>query len=410
MNFINAIKYLASLRPEAGISKKTLGLTRISNLLRVLGNPHHAFPVVHVGGTAGKGTTATMIASILQTAGYRVGLTLSPHLEGPRERIQINGTMIGKKGFGARIGQVARASRKKKASYFETLVAAALLHFARKKVDVAVVEVGLGGRLDATNVVHPALSVITNVDFDHTEVLGHTIAKIAREKAGIIKPGVPVITHARQKEALRVIRVVARAHGAPIHEVHPPADWRMNLPISIPGLGAEEDARIAKKAVEILNTRGWRIPDRAIRKGLKTVFIPGRFEIVSHKPLIILDGAHNPLKVRTLVKSVQTLFPRKRFTMVVAINRTKPYRLLLRLFKPIAARFVCTEFGRANTRKSHPASLLARAAGRTPATVIRNPRRAVQMTRKDRKPADAILITGSLYLVGEIRQMIRAGF
>lgn len=174
------------------------------------------------------------------------------------------------------------------------------------------------------------------------------------------------------------------------------------------GLGAAEDACLAIAAVKILRGRGWKISDHAIRVGLKTAFIPGRMEVVSRQPLMILDGAHNPLKVRTLVKSLQAMFPHKQFTVVVAINHTKPYRTLLRLLKPIAARFVCTEFGSANSHQSYPAALLAKATGRTSTTMIRDSRKAVQEALNAAHQSDAILITGSLYLVGEIRRIIRA--
>nr|BAL58786.1 FolC bifunctional protein [Candidatus Acetothermum autotrophicum] len=318
-----AIAYLKRL-PHTEVKP---GLERIRALLEAVGNPHHELRTIHIAGTNGKGSVAVMVASVLQRAGYRVGLYTSPHLISYCERIQINNLPISESDFAQLADELMPIadSMSDTPTQFEFLTAMAFLYFARQKIDIAVIEVGLGGRFDATNVVTPLVSVLTNVELDHTDLLGSTIEQIAWEKAGIAKRDIPLVTGERKPEALRVIERECAAVGAPLIRVRERAKrtdftWEYqefnltpwpppragegpgerSLRLALLGGYQQENLNIVLEALEVLR-QSLVIPKDAVRKGLEQVRWPGRFEVVQHEPyVIVLDGAHNPHAIRAL--------------------------------------------------------------------------------------------------------------
>ncbi|OGB88822.1 hypothetical protein A2625_02115 [candidate division WOR-1 bacterium RIFCSPHIGHO2_01_FULL_53_15] len=318
-----------------------LGLDRIKLLLEHLDNPHLKFKSIHVAGTNGKGSTCAMIASILKEAGYKVGLYTSPHLFQYNERIKINGKDISDKEFAEGLARIKRISRKEPGSFgrptvFEALTALAFWYFAKKKVDYAVVEVGLGGRLDATNVITPLASVITNIDLEHTAILGRTPAKIAAEKAAIIKPDVPVITAEDKSEALKVIKYQAEKKGSLLIQVKSEGEGLKS------GLLGEHQKTNAACAVAAVKLAGISVGQRAVLDGLKRVRWPGRFQVIKKKPLTIIDGAHNPAGARVLTGALGSRFPGKKFTFIVGTQKDKDARAMIREFERSADKIIIT--------------------------------------------------------------------
>jgi dihydrofolate synthase/folylpolyglutamate synthase len=305
-------------------------LRRVEELMRSLGNPHLKAASVHIAGTKGKGSVAAMVSSVLTASGYKTGLYTSPHLIDIRERFQVDGNMISGAEFSAIIDEIKPAvdAINRRASYgqlttFEIMTALAFVFFSRHGVDLQVVEVGLGGRLDATNVILPEVCIITPVNLDHTDVLGDTIAEIAAEKAGIIKEGIPVISAPQVDEAMQVIERKSLEHHSQLIKVGKDVTWqdagfnpaelqlkvkgRLNdYRLSIPLLGCcqMENAATAVAALEVLSEKGFNITPLAIKKGMAQVKWPGRFQVLKEKPLIIVDGAHNVLSVCELKKSL----------------------------------------------------------------------------------------------------------
>ncbi|MFA6430861.1 MAG: folylpolyglutamate synthase/dihydrofolate synthase family protein [Candidatus Margulisiibacteriota bacterium] len=312
------MKYLDSLE-KFGIN---LGLDRINYLLKELGSPHLKFRSIHVAGTNGKGSTCAMVASILKEAGFKVGLYTSPHLFDYTERIKINGKDISRKDFNRGIERIKRIRRDEhgkvfEPTVFEVLTALAFWYFAEKKVEYAVVEVGMGGRLDATNVLTPLVSVITNVELEHTQVLGKTLARIAREKAGIIKEGVPVVTAERKSVALNVIKRISKINKSKLLSVTP------SSLLLTPNLIGPHQQINAACALAAINAAKIKIPQTAITKGLKKVSWPARFQIARRKPLTIVDGAHNPAGIKVLIDTLFRQFPDKKFTFIVGVQEDK---------------------------------------------------------------------------------------
>ncbi|KPJ67193.1 hypothetical protein AMJ44_07340 [candidate division WOR-1 bacterium DG_54_3] len=334
-------QYLTSLE-KFGIN---LGLERISYLLEKLGNPHLKFKSIHIAGTNGKGSTAAMAASILKEAGYKVGLYTSPHLFDYTERIKINGKDISKHDFMEGLRRVKKAAeemrrqkraRKENPTVFEALTAVAFWYFAKKKIDYAVVEVGLGGRLDATNVISPLVSIITNIDYEHTEVLGKNLSKIAREKAGIIKPGVPVVTAEDKRKPLKVIRDRCEKRNCFLIGVGPGP----TSPATI--LVGKHQKINAACAISAIRLAGIWISKAAIRRGLQKVNWPGRIQVISKDPRLIVDGAHNPAGAKALRVTIQEIFPGK-YTLLFGCQKTKEFKKIWHELKPIASKIIITK-------------------------------------------------------------------
>jgi dihydrofolate synthase / folylpolyglutamate synthase len=336
MNYSEAIKYLASLE-KFGIN---LGLARITGLLDELGDPQLKFRSLHVAGTNGKGSTCAMMAAILKEAGFKVGLYTSPHLLDFTERVQINGKNISKKEFAEGLGIIKKTARKprllEEPTVFEVLTALAFWYFAKKKVDYAIVEVGMGGRLDATSVITPLVSVITNIDLEHTAVLGKTLAKIAAEKSAIIKPGVPVVTAETKSEALRVMKDQADKNKSLLVQVSSQGEGFKT------GLLGKHQKVNAACAVAAVRLAGIKVDNPTVVAGLKKVEWPGRFQVVKKRPLTILDGAHNPAGARVLTATLEQQFPGEKFTFIIGVQKDKDVAAMLTEFKKVAKEIIIT--------------------------------------------------------------------
>jgi dihydrofolate synthase/folylpolyglutamate synthase len=390
-------KYLQSLE-KFGIH---LGLERITYLLDKLGNPHLDFQSLHIAGTNGKGSTAVMIASILKEAGYKVGLYTSPHLFDYRERIRINGRDISRWNMEEGVRRVKRAAeglrRDKRGTptIFEVLTAAAFWHFAKNRVDYAVVEVGLGGRLDATNVITPLVSVITNIDLEHTEVLGRTLAKIADEKSAIIRSGIPVVTAETKAEPLKVIKKTAERQGALLLKV----ESRQEKVDSRNLIGPHQQLNAAC-AIAAVRLAGITVTRGQIKRGLKKAEWPGRFQVVSRKPLVIVDGAHNPAGAKVLRVTIQERFP-GRFTIIFGCQQTKDHKSVLRELKPIAGNIIVTRSS--HKQAQDPVRVVDGLKWGRPVHIAHSLAEAIE--KWDEK--SPLLVTGSLFLVADALKLFR---
>lgn len=417
-----------------GASPKRMGLEKVDTLLEWLGHPERAYPVVHVAGTKGKGSTAAMISSMLHRSGYRVGLYTSPHLVSLRERIMIDGEPIPK----ADLCRMANAIREPveamsqhpaggPESFFDVWTALAFLYFAEQRIDIGVIEVGLGGRLDSTNVVQPAVCVITPLGLDHTDRLGHTLPEIAGEKAGIIKDGVPVVISPQMPEALAVIRETCdRRHnrlievGRDIRFVIRRADTERQIfdaqgwkgrytALEIPLLGTYQvvNATAAIGAVETLREQGFRVTEQGIAEGLKSVRWPGRLQVVEKHPWLVLDGAHNVLAAHTLVQSVRSLFSCRRTILMLSLQQDKAVDELCRVFGAWADAVIVTGRRVMRRRQADPEQVAALFHHLSvPACVAQTVPEALDMARAMAGPEDLICITGSLALVGEAMEVL----
>ena len=419
-----------SSAPGAQVQK--FGLQNITILCAALGNPHRAVRCAHIAGTNGKGSTAAMLESIARVAGLRTGLYTSPHLERVNERIRINGEDVSDPDFADAWTRVHSAIESLMASgaltahptYFECVTAMAFLIFAEKKLDLAVYEVGLGGRLDSTNIVMPEVAVITSIDFDHESFLGHTIREIAAEKAGIIKAGISVASAAERPEARTVIAERCREVGAQLAEIDtlyrvrfthsvggrypalamPRAGSGPTLSVvpSLPGRFQIRNALAAATAARILNQRGFAITDEAIEQGIRDVQWPGRLEKLSDHPAIYLDGTHNPAGARELVKFWQENFDGRRIFLVYGTVRDKAVDEIAGLLFPRAESVVLTA---PRQPRAISAQVLAEMTAHLAvnAVVEPDPQLALECAIEVAGPNDAVFATGSLYLVGEWR-------
>jgi dihydrofolate synthase/folylpolyglutamate synthase len=421
MNYTQAIAYLYSLADYEKIrieryTSETLDLSRVKRLLAAVGNPHIRFPAVHIAGTKGKGSAAAMSESCLRAAGYRTGFYTSPHMHTFRERIQVSGHKITRDQVAALVEEVRPAIEDTPGvTYFEAITA------------IGFVEVGLGGRLDATNVLTPEVAIITSLSFDHTYLLGNTLAEIAYEKAGIIKPGIPVVSASQQAEALRVLKAVSREREAPLTEVG--RDWdyapgpadldgqvftvrRTTGGVSeldgeywIPLLGRYqlENATSAIAALDVLRQRGFCIPVEAVRKGLRSVHWPGRMEILNREPLIVADGAHNPYSARVLRQALEEWFPGQRWVLIFGASADKDIAEMLKVFLSISEYTIVT-------RSDHPraaspvelADVVAAVGGGAEVSV--NVKKSLRRGLAVMNPDNGLLVTGSTHLVADARE------
>jgi len=406
MNYGESVRFLYSLGNEIQTAK--FGLDRITRLLKALGDPHRAGRFVHVAGTNGKGSTCAMIEAGLRAAGVRTGLYTSPHLIEPAERIQIAGRSVSELQFANAFTEVHETSERMLAAgdldlhptYFETVTAMAFLLFAREQVDTVVLEVGMGGRLDATNVVMPALSVITPIDFDHEAFLGDKLAKIAAEKAGILKPGVPAIFAEQPLEAESVLRAHAKASYTLARDwaiddlsVHARGShFRMRGQEIICPLAGEHQVENARTAAIALHELGFS------PAGIAATRWPGRLERIAERPEIILDGAHNLAGTRALVQYIQRFYTRRRIWLIYGVMRDKAVAEMASVLFPLAHRIIVT--APANSRAMPPENIPAPCA-----TLTHSVREALDLLR-EADPSDVIFITGSLFVVGEARALL----
>lgn len=441
-NYSTALDYLFGLQ-RFGIK---LGLAHITALLRHLDNPHQKFPSIHIAGSNGKGSTAAFLSSILQQAGYRVGLYTSPHLVDFRERIQINGLPIETKRVIAltekireEVGAMARRGElwalqdpsqlpqgfdptRATITFFEFTTAMAFTYFWEERVEIAVIEVGMGGRLDATNVLDPLASLISSISLEHREYLGKTLPDIAQEKAGIIKVGRPLFTIAHQPKVIEVFEERCRELGAPFYVFG--RDFRAkrersgsmrfegrrcrwsHLSLGLLGSHQIRNAALALAAVESLLESGWTIGESHVRQGLRDVRWPGRLELVTRKPKILLDGAHNPGAARVLKRALgEEEFRRDRLFLVMGVMADKDIRGMMGYLVPLADLVILTR-----PRMDRAASLgRLRAEAQPfqkPMVEIEEVGAAVQYALSQAGEEDLILVSGSLFTVGEARQYL----
>ena len=437
LDYRSALKYILGLTNYEKSLKElyspgNVDLERVRVLLRRLGSLEAGLRIVHIAGTKGKGSTAAMISSVLQKAGYRVGLFTSPHLHTFRERIQIDGQPISGEEFAKTLAKVKphveELNSRGEHGYittFEALTAMALLHFATKDVEALVFEVGVGGRLDATNVVTPEVSVITSISRDHTELLGETLQEIAGEKAGIIKAGVPVVVAPQKPEVEEVIVRIARERGSEMLNVGREAVWRSiehgewgqkllvrdfenEYRLSLPLLGdhQQENAATAIAALSVLRREGWRISDSDITEGFADVRWPGRMEELGHRPLIIADGAHNGDSARRLREALLKYFEFRRVVLVVGVSLDKNVDDIASELVPLASTVILTRSR--HMRAADPDSI-ADAFRRTDIIVetTENVKEALARAREIATEEDLICATGSLFVVGEAIEAIK---
>lgn len=407
-------------------------LARIEALLKRLGNPHLAAKSVHITGTKGKGSTSAMIASVLSCSGYSTGLYTSPHLLTIRERIQIDGNPITEKEFARlvknlkpEIEELNRSGGLGELTTYEILTAMTFVYFKEKRVDFQVMEVGLGGRLDATNVVKPEVCVITSISFDHMEVLGNTLAKIAAEKAGIIKPGITVVSAPQNPEALAVIEKVSREKGARLVKVGTEVTWQrtgFNLSgqsfklkglkgeydLTIPLLGEHqlENAAIAVAALESLTDTEAKVSPDSMANGLAQVYWPGRLHILRRDPLLIVDGAHNADSAMKLGKALKQYFTFDRAILIAGVSGDKEIAGIVAELSSISSTVIVTAAN--HPRALAPSRLAAEFSRRgIEPRITGSVKSAVDLALSQAKPGDLICATGSLFVVSEVMEYLK---
>ena len=435
MTYEESVRALFSLGRELAAPQQArvqkFGLGNITILAEDLGQPQRSSPCVHIAGTNGKGSTAAMLESILRAAWLRTGLYTSPHLESINERIRINGENISDQDFAAAWSRVHSSIEALMASgrltahptFFECITAISFLAFAQHQVDFAIYEVGLGGRLDATNIVAPEIAIITPIDFDHENFLGHSIQEIAAEKAGIIKPGAWVVSASERPEARAVIARRCAEIDARLVEVDATARLenvqsadglyravaafthsrkQLTLTPSLPGRFQIRNALTAAIATRLLAERGFPLPDDAIERGIAAANWPGRLERLATQPDLYLDGAHNPAGARELLKFWKENYDGRRIFLVYGAMRDKAVDEISGLLFPHATAVVLTE---PSQPRAISASLLAEITSHDAkeTVIVRDPREALEAALQLAGPRDVVFVTGSLYLVGELR-------
>ena len=438
MNYKAALAYIDTFinserSPDFSRQARFYNLERISYLLTQLGNPHRQLKVVHVAGSKGKGSTAALIASILTHAGYKTGLFTQPHLISPRERCRINSRLISEEEFARSVdrlkpsieamGELKSVGR---VSFFEIYTALAFSYFADNAVDFAVIEVGLGGRLDATNVVDPLVSVITPISLEHTAILGDTHEAIAKEKAEIIKPNRPVVLAPQIPEAQAVFEAVAADRDAPMdrvgRDIHlKRKDWNINgqtfdlttqsafyPDLFLPLLGEHQafNAATAVACIERIRKEGYTVPRTSIYDGLREVRWPGRMQVVGRSPVILLDGAHSPTSAEALCKAIREIFRYRRLILVVGLMRDKDLQAIGQVLCPFAAEIITTQAF--DNPRVIPAEEIAQAWLETGANfhVCPSVREAIPLAQSIATPSDLICIAGSIYIVGEAMKVL----
>jgi dihydrofolate synthase / folylpolyglutamate synthase len=427
MNYEAAMAYIQNTAKFGS----NLGLERTEKILELLGNPQNKIKCIHVAGTNGKGSTTAMITRILRSAGYKTGMYTSPFLEEFEERIQVDGINIDKDDLAGTVTEVSRAVEKvislgyDHPTEFEIITCAMFKYFCDVNVDYAVVEVGLGGRLDSTNVINPMLSVITSISLDHTGVLGNTLKEIAGEKAGIIKKGIPVVTYPQEKEAEQVIADVCRSLGCELVSVKPDSgeflesarftqkiriktDRRMyELDLSLLGKHQIMNCAVAVNAAEKLQELGLCISRHDIISALGKVKWIGRLEVLRENPLVVIDGAHNIEGITLLSESLKTYFRYEKLILIIGILRDKQVEEMIGIIAPQACRVIAVT----------PNSGRAESAAELNEVIVkfnRNSEACDDYSEAYEKALgyaggdDLVLVCGSLYMIGDMRKVIRA--
>jgi len=378
------------LEPET--KNINLGLDRVTEVLHRLGNPHLKFKSIHVAGTNGKGSVCAMLDSILREDGYKVGLYTSPHLHKMNERIRVQGDDIPDQKLEEGIRRIKWVGEGLELTTFEILTCVAFEYFAEQKIEMAVVEVGLGGRLDATNLVKPKVSVITNVDYDHTEYLGDTLEKIAAEKSGIVKRGIPVVTSEDKPAVLNVIRNACRSKGARLWVVG--KDDSMEAGSRLLGPHQRKNEAMAVKVAGLL-----KIDPKVIKAGLKKAHWPGRFHVISSDPVTIVDGAHNGAGARALKETIRELKIKRPLTLVLGMQSYKNITDYVKIVTPMAEHIIVTQSS--HPQSATPEDIVSKLEIKShhKVVIIRSAREALEVARGFNRP---VLATGSLFLVADL--------
>ncbi len=406
---------------QENLAPENFDLARVHDLLALLGDPHKTYPSIHVAGSKGKGSVSAFCASVLHAAGYRVGLYTSPHMQEFSERIQVNQQQIPAEELAALVAQIKPAvAAVARITTFEIITALAFMHFTRQKIDIAVLEVGLGGRLDATNVITPLVSIITSLSLEHTSILGNTLAEIAGEKAGIIKENIPVIVAPQTPEAYEVIRDIAAENASAMIQVgkdyqfaalshslegqsfkvwaddgqHPVA-----LQIGLLGGHQIENATVAYAAIKTLGELGFEIPLDALKRGFADTRWPGRFEILNRDPLLVVDSAHNQASSQKLRQALDEYFPDIPIVLVFGCSEDKDAAGMLAELTPRVGHIIAT-------RSTHPRAMppemileKAKLFGR-PTSSVPLIEDAIETALGLVEPGGLILITGSVFVAG----------
>ncbi|MCU0485035.1 MAG: bifunctional folylpolyglutamate synthase/dihydrofolate synthase [Anaerolineales bacterium] len=428
-----------SLMHQSSVSPDQFNLDRMREFARLLGDPQKAYPVLHVAGTKGKGSVSALCASALQTAGYSVGLYTSPHLDDFAERIQVNGQPISHSELIQLVNELKPIIEQiPQLSTFEIATGLAFLYFARREVDAAVVEVGLGGRLDATNIVTPIVSVITSISYDHTQLLGNTLAEIALEKAGIIKPGRPVVLAPQPLEAYLAVEHTAHQRSSPLYRVgkdylftplrhslqeqsliiwpaiggaQPEAAYTaeaeqnqepVKLTIPLLGLHQVENAATAYVALQVAAQVGLFISDEEIVKGFRQVEWPGRFEILQRNPFLVLDSAHNRDSALRLRQTLDEYFPGNPTLMIFGASEDKDIAGMFAELLPRIQRLVLVKSFHPRAADPEKLADLARQYG-CPVKIIPDVAEALLETLSQADPGDIVLVAGSIFVAAGAR-------
>ena len=416
MNYQEALAYIHAVSWKGSVP----GLSRITELMRRLGDPQLGTKYIHIVGTNGKGSTAAMLSSILTRAGYRTGLYISPFIIDFRERMQIGGEMISREELAA-ITEYIRPfaeTMEDKPTEFEMITAIALFWFAKQGCDIVILEAGMGGEFDATNVIPaPEAAVFTNIGLDHTEYLGSTVEAIAATKAGILKPGCAAVLYPNAPSVEAVIRERCDALGVPLTVADPDAliplshslegqrlSWRAQI-IDLPLLGDHQrkNASVVLAVVEVLRTRGWEIPEAALLDGIRTVRWPGRFEVLRRDPLFILDGGHNPQCMEALLQTAEDYLAGKSLTVITGVLADKDYAAMYDRTAVLADRFFTLTPPNPRALSAEDLAAWLSRYGK-PVTACKSVEEAVRAALSATPADGAVLAYGSLYLAAEIRR------
>jgi len=411
-SYKEAVQYLYSLQ-KYGIK---FGLSKTSNIMKALGNPQRGQKYIHIAGTNGKGSVSAMVESMLMKAGLKVGFYSSPHLVRFTERFRINRKEIARKKTIELVNELLDViDPSEPPTFFEATTAMALSYFASEKTDIAIMEVGMGGRLDATNVIRPLLSVITNISLEHQDFLGDRLIDIAGEKAGIIKRGVDLVTAATQPSVLNLFKEICEAKRSGFWMAGKDFKYRLKgndlsyygikrrmngLRSGLAGRYQARNTALALAAVERLEAKGYVISEKDIRDGLMDVFWPGRMQTISSDPLVIVDGAHNPGAARELADSIANGFSFDRMIAVIGIMGDKDIKSIIRLISPVADYIICTRPD--YYRAADPGRIMREVSGLGKrGEAVDSLSKAIEKAKAMASPRDLILITGSLFTVGE---------
>jgi len=431
MTYNQAISYLNSFvdyEKKPVLRKLTFSLSRIGVLIELFNNPQHQYPGIHIAGTKGKGSVSAILSGILREAGFKTGLYTSPHISSIRERIKINGRNISKDDFIRLCSRIKDILSKSglgiQPSFFEIYTLIAFEYFKRKKVDIAVFETGMGGRLDATNVIKPIVTAITSIGSDHTKELGFSLERIAGEKAGIIKKDVPCILARQKDEVKKVVKDKCRKMNCEVFVIGKDLSYKSlvysdrkemftvkgllgkygNLTLPLLGEHQLENCSVSIGIAEILIKKGYKISKRAIQKGVARVKWPGRCEIIKRRPYLILDSAHNSSSARALKKTIKRNFDYKNVILILGILRDKDIKGICNELTSLAGKIILTKI---NSPRTQTPEYIKKFIKRKNVTITQNIREAYKISKDLAGTDDIILVTGSIYLIGEFKRFMR---